>query len=1122
MIPMKYLKNFNSMTHARPWAACLVVALAILGPSCGLKIKSIASNAQIQLKNLVTVAPGATGLLPGVCEPVSIAFKPEFSASSVAVSLSFYEGTGSFYSDSACATPITSVTGSASQTAHAFVKINSVTAVAIRASAAGTSDSYSVLPVRGFGIAPSSVWGQPSAFENIHVKMGMNGPLGIAVSGSRLYVAEYGNHRITYFNSIPTSNHAQPDGVIGHDSMSIPDMIEPVANAKSLGNPHSIASDGTHFAVAEYQNHRVKIWNSLPTANTPADVVLGTPSFSNTSANFGGISAKSMYAPVGVKFLNGKLVVADYAGHRVMIWNSVPTSDFTAADIILGQATATTQTANLGGLSASTMNLPMDVEWDGTRFYVADAGNNRVLAWNTFPTTTGQPADVVLGQANLTTNTANAGGLSATSLAAPDALHVSGTTLWVNDRGNTRLLSYDVSSGPTTNQAAIRVLGKPNFTTNSNSGTALAGEISSSGRIATSGTKLIFADYSNNRVLIWNNPTADGQAADIVLGQPTFGANKANNSGVSATRSDGIHGISSDGTHVALASYTENRVLIWNSVAGYLAGGAADVVVGQPDFSAVAVNNGGISGSSLNRPTDVIFYGSKMAVADYQNHRVLIWNSIPTVNGQAADVAVGQPGLATGSANNGGLTVGLNAPHRLGVDVSGNLYVADYSNHRVVGYSGFPAASGAAATLAFGQSSTNTNAAGTSLSEMNRPTSVRIAAGKLIVTEYGNARVLIFNSIPLASGATADVSLSTNTNVSGLSAGSIMNPWDTAYDGSKFYVLDRGDKRVLVYNGIPTSSSAEATWVAGRPHFLENRTFPPTVDERLEDPCGIGIVGTQLAVADYGRGRVINFDPTTFSNSGVLLSSAILRTLPSSSLLPAQQAAANGNYATCKAVRNAHPNAMNGNYALDLDQNGATAKREVYCDMSNGGYLEVIGGADTPLAQLDLFGDTSQLAATFYSDPNHGIGWGAKEPAAGGSNPWPAIQKCYHVNKTGGAISRIKIRMSSRDEVNVAGGSYGYLEIIRENLGWANWGTFSPYLSANGFLFFVDAWGSSFGSGHNHLSIYADPLQSVYRWMGQVRHHTVEANYAANELYICMGGENSFYNKRYISGLWIR
>ena len=48
--------------------------------------------------------------------------------------------------------------------------------------------------------------------------------------------------------------------------------------------------------------------------------------------------------------------------------------------------------------------------------------------------------------------------------------------------------------------------------------------------VYSDGTHLFVADYDNNRVLIWNNiPTSNGQAANMVLGQPNMTSSLADN-----------------------------------------------------------------------------------------------------------------------------------------------------------------------------------------------------------------------------------------------------------------------------------------------------------------------------------------------------------------------------------------------------------------------------------------------------------------------------------------------------------------------------------------------------------------------------------------------------------------
>ena len=51
----------------------------------------------------------------------------------------------------------------------------------------------------------------------------------------------------------------------------------------------------------------------------------------------------------------------------------------------------------------------MSVTSDGQRLYVTDLGHNRVLIWNSIPTQNGQAADVVVGQPNMTSELDNGG-----------------------------------------------------------------------------------------------------------------------------------------------------------------------------------------------------------------------------------------------------------------------------------------------------------------------------------------------------------------------------------------------------------------------------------------------------------------------------------------------------------------------------------------------------------------------------------------------------------------------------------------------------------------------------------------------------------------------------------------
>jgi len=175
----------------------------------------------------------------------------------------------------------------------------------------------------------------------------------------------------------------------------------------AMRTPTAVASDGKVLAVADTQNNRVLIWLTIPPPgknNAPADVVIGSADF--TSIRIGALDNKSVLGPQGLWIQDGRLYVADTKNHRVMVWNSIPTKNDTPADLVLGQKDFNTTSevfVNQAPVppAANRLRNPVSVSSDGKRLFVADLGYNRVLIWNSIPTSQDQPADVVLGQADM-------------------------------------------------------------------------------------------------------------------------------------------------------------------------------------------------------------------------------------------------------------------------------------------------------------------------------------------------------------------------------------------------------------------------------------------------------------------------------------------------------------------------------------------------------------------------------------------------------------------------------------------------------------------------------------------------------------------------------------------------
>ncbi|MBI2404937.1 hypothetical protein HYV22_02015, partial [Candidatus Gottesmanbacteria bacterium] len=330
----------------------------------------------------------------------------------------------------------------------------------------------------------------------------------VFTDGKYLFVSD--SHRVLLWNSIPTANGVSADVVLGQ-----PDFISNTANnggisARTFSGATGIAFDGTHLVVADLVNNRVLIWNSLPTVNQqPADVVIGQSGFSTATS---GTSATAMTQPNGVYIVNGKLYIG--AQHRVLIYNSIPTTNGAAANVVVGQPDFSSNTANNGGISASTLNNSRGIYVFNNKLFVSDSGNNRVLIWNSIPTTNGVAADIVLGQPDFVSNTA---GVSCASMTLPSFIRVINNQRLVVGETN-RVLIWN--SIPTTNfTSADLVLGQPDCSAStSNNGGLSARSLNGGIRVGgEAGNKLIIGDTNNRRLLIFNNDLPDTKLTNTLV-----------------------------------------------------------------------------------------------------------------------------------------------------------------------------------------------------------------------------------------------------------------------------------------------------------------------------------------------------------------------------------------------------------------------------------------------------------------------------------------------------------------------------------------------------------------------------------------------------------------------------
>ena len=359
------------------------------------------------------------------------------------------------------------------------------------------------------------------------------------------------------------------------------------------------------------------------------------------------------------------------------------------ADAVLGQPNFTSDETNGGGVRAASLNVPWGTAIDSAtgRLYVADTSNHRVLSWSSAAAVTnGQAADLVIGQPNFFSNEPNQGS------SEPNAGTLNGPiAVTVDNMRNLYVADQDnnrvlIYANPAElDTLADWVVGQPGFTSSIEWATA-SGLRGPWGVVVDRQANLYVSDSGNHRVLQYRNVLTSDQAADRVFGQPNFTSVVANNGGVSASSLFFPAGVTIDQADTLyIADSGNHRVLVY-----YLplnSDQVADRVFGQPNFTSNAAPTGGVSATTLRTPTDVALdRRGNMYVTDFGSNRVLVFNT-PANGDSVADYVFGQPSFSSDGANVPSITAGtLHAPAGIDIDQAGNVYVADTLNSRILRY----------------------------------------------------------------------------------------------------------------------------------------------------------------------------------------------------------------------------------------------------------------------------------------------------------------------------------------------------------------------------------------------------------------------------------------------------
>jgi len=328
----------------------------------------------------------------------------------------------------------------------------------------------------------------------------------------------------------------------------------------------------------------------------------------------------------------------------------------------------------------SCLAAPHSLTFDSSgNMWVADSASNRVVRFSP-PFRSAMNATTAIGQPDLLTSN-----YSVTQSSFDDPVSVafdSAGNMWVADYINSRVLEFQppFSTGM---QASI-VIGHSTFTDSSYAYTGKTGLDGPTGIAFDSSGNLWVSDLA--RIMEFSPPFSNGMAASLVIGQTGFNTYESGTTSALLYRPSSIAFDASGNLWVA--DTRNNRTLEF--ARPFSTGMNASTVIGQTSFT--ATHSCSTSQSSMCSPVGVAFDSTgNLWVTDSLGNRVLEFVP-PFASGMNAALVMGQPDFTSAEAglSSGALSLTYNGSYafaNVAFDPTGNLWVADTGNNRVVEYS---------------------------------------------------------------------------------------------------------------------------------------------------------------------------------------------------------------------------------------------------------------------------------------------------------------------------------------------------------------------------------------------------------------------------------------------------
>lgn len=627
-----------------------------------------------------------------------------------------------------------------------------------------------------------------------------------ADSSGNLYVPDTYNHTIRKITSSGVVTTLA--GLAGN-----PGSADGTGNAARFTYPTGAALDSSgNLYVADGNNTIRKI-----VLSTCAVTTLAGTAGSSGSADGTGPAAR-FDGPTGLAVDgSGNLYVADYSNHAIR-------------KIVLSTAQVTTFAGSVGN-PGSGDGTGTAASFHSPEGLAADSSGNLYVTDRYFCTI----RKIVASTAQVTTLAGTAGSAGSTDATGPAARFTNPSGVAADTSGNVYVADFanHTIRKIAVSTAAVTTLAGTAGSSGNADGTGSAARFNQPYGVAADGSGNVYVtDFSNSTI---RKIVASSGVVTTYAGTPP-NSGSTDGSGTVA-RFNGPRGATVDGSgNVYVADFTNH------TIRKITAAGAVSTLAGVAGASGSADGTG--SAARFYNPQGVVVDGSgNVFVADQNNHtirKITPAGEVSTVAGTAG---------SNGSTDATGTAAWFNGPREIAIDGSGNLYVADTFNHTIRKIT--PA--GVVSTLA-GLAGNSGSADGTgSAARFNGPEGVAVdSSGNVYVADNSNHTIRKITPAGVVTTLAGFAGSTGTTDATG-SAARFKNPLGIAVDGSgDLYVADLSNHtiRKITPAGEVTTVGGTAGVVGGADGWGALAQF--------SSPTGIAVASNgDLFVTDTNNHRII-------------------------------------------------------------------------------------------------------------------------------------------------------------------------------------------------------------------------------------------------------------------------